>query len=182
MSDKNFDLKLTSDPVLYHRIKEQTDLYLELFQLLANEFTRQELSLIHTSSKGTKISNGYRLENSPYQVLDLIRDFDTESGFNIRILNWWGNGLFVFILYGNDTAIKMKASIKRLLKDYLVSDQKSPWDYKGIINKIPSQEIFINNPTSGFLQIYKKLNPEPDFHNTYSILEKEIRFIFDNHY
>jgi hypothetical protein len=182
MSDKIFDLELTSDPVLYHKIKEQTDLYLELFQLLANEFSHQDLSLIHATSKGTKVSNGYRLGNSPYQVLDLIRDFDSESAFNIRILNWWGNGLFFFILYGNGTAIKMEASIKRLLKDYLLSSQKSPWDYKEIINKIPNQEIYINNSTSGFLQLYKKLRLEPDFDKTYSILKKEIRFIFDNHH
>jgi hypothetical protein len=149
---------------------------------LANEFPHHELSLIHTKSKGAKISNGYRLDNSPYQVLDLIRDFDIESAYNIRILNWWGNGLFIFILYGNETKVKMEASIKRLLKDYLVSDQKSPWDYKGIIKEIPTQEIFISNSTSGFLQVYKKLKPEPEFHKTYSILEKEIRFIFDNHY
>jgi len=181
MSDKSFDLELTSDPVLFHRIKEQTDLYIHLFQDLANEFPAQELSLVHSSSKGAKISNGYRLDNCPYQVLDLIRDFSLETAFNIRILNWWGNGLFIFILYGKDTSKKMDASIRRLLKDYFASNQKSPWDYKEIINDIPSQEIPINDSGSDFLQVYKKLKAEQDYHKTYSILKKEIRFIFDNH-
>lgn len=182
MSEKSFDLELTLDPVLYHRIKEQTDLYIQLFQQLAEDFPQHELSLTHTSSKGLKITNGYRLDNCPYQVLDMIRDFDSNSAFNIRILNWWGNGLFVFILYGKDTSIKMEQSILRLLKSYRVSDQKSPWDYKKIINQTSSPKFEYIKPTSDFLQIFKRVILESDYPKTYSILKKEITFIFDNHY
>ncbi|WP_373520902.1 hypothetical protein [Aquiflexum sp.] len=182
MSDKNFDLDLILDPVLYHRIKEQTDLNLELFQQLAGEFSQEELSIIHTPSKGTKITNGYRLDNCPYQVLDLIRDFDPETAFNIRILNWWGNGLFVFVLYGKDTSIRMGDSIQRLSKHYFVSDQISIWDYKKIISNSLCKKNTDNNPTSDFYQIFKRIQPDVDFYKTYSILKKEITFIFDNHY
>lgn len=180
MSDTNFDLELTLDPVLFHRIKDQSDLYLQLFQKLAYEFPSQQLSFIHTSSKGTKTSNGYRLDNCPYQVLDIIRDFNLETAFNIRILNWWGNGLFIFVLYGKDTYKKMEKSINRLLKDYSIAEDKSPWNYKEIIRKETSKEIPSGN--LDFVQVYKKLKAEPDFHKTYAILKKEIRFIFDNHY
>ncbi|WP_373494179.1 hypothetical protein [Aquiflexum sp.] len=182
MSERNFDLDLTLDPVLYHRIKEQTDLYIQLFQQLAGDFPQQKLSLIHPTSKGTKVTNGYRLDNCPYQVLDIARDFDPATAFNIRILNWWGNGLFVFILYGKDTLIKMEESIRRLLKFYIVSDQKSPWDYKKIINKNPSTKIIQRNTSSDFFQIYRRIDIDPDFDKTYAILKKEITFIFDNHY
>lgn len=182
MSETNFDLELTSDPLLYQKIKEQTDLYLELFHQLAGEFSLEKLSLIHQQSKGTKITNGYRLDNCPYQVLDVIRDFDPETAFNIRILNWWGNGFFIFILYGNKTSFKMEESIQRLSKHYFVCDQKSPWDYKRIINKIPYKKITFTSPASDFFQIFRKLDPDRDFYKTYSILKKEITFIFDNHY
>lgn len=182
MPESNFDLDLIFDPVLYHRIKEQTDLYIQLFEQLAGELPHQELSLIHGSSKGTKITNGYRLDDCPYQVLDIVRDFNLETAFNIRILNWWGNGLYIFVLYGKNTSIIMKDSIDRMLKHYVVSDQKSPWDYKKIIRKTPSKKIGHINPTSDFIQIYKRLEPYRDFQKTYSILKKEITFIFDNHY
>ena len=180
MPEKKFDLELTLDPVLYHRIKEQTNLYIHLFQELANGFPSAQLSLIHTSSKGIKISNGYRLDNCPYQVLDIIRDFHLETAFNIRVLNWWGNGLFLFVLYGKDTSRKMDASIKRLLKDYFVAESESPWNYKEIVQKNPSKQI--PSEHLDFIQLFKKLVPEQDFQKTYSILKKEIRFILDNHY
>jgi hypothetical protein len=185
MTEKTFDLKLVEDKELFEKIKAQSDLYTRLFRLLADEFPQEMILNKHPGSKGSKISMGYRLENCPYQVLDIIRDFDENTGWNIRILNWWGHGLYLFILYGKSTYGKMKSSILRLDNSYKISDQTSPWEYKKMVAggiNIASLSKSNNISLSNYFQVFKKIETEPDFEKTYSILKKEIRFIFDNHF
>ena len=182
---ENFDLRLVEDHELFVKIKGQSDLYIRLFQLIADEFPQEMILTKHMGSKGNKISLGYRLENCPYQVLDIVRDFDENTGWNIRLLNWWGHGLYLFVLYGKSTFEKMKSSLQRLDNSYQISDQPSPWEYKKIIGGKKNIVSFstTNNPSlPNYIQVFKKIETDPDFEKTYSILKKEIRFIFDNHY
>src|SRR5690606_2286296 len=69
---------------------------------------------------------------------DIIRDFNKERGFNIRILNWWGRGLFICVFLGKDND-KLTKDLKFLsgmaFHGYLLSKSASPWDYKEIIDK-----------------------------------------------
>lgn len=185
MTEEYFDLKLFEDKELFEKIKAQSDLYTRLFQLIADEFPQEMIMTKHHGSKGSKISMGYRLENCPYQVLDMVRDFDENKGWNIRLLNWWGHGLYLFVLYGKSTFEKMNSSIQRLDNSYQISNQPSPWEYKKIVDggiNIASISNTNNPSLSRYFQVFKKIETEPDFEKTYSILKKEIRFIFDNHF
>ncbi|MCL6258279.1 hypothetical protein M3O96_04220 [Aquiflexum sp. TKW24L] len=152
---------------------------------MANEFTQKELLKFHSNSKGSKVSKGHNLENSPYQVLDLLREFDEQSGFNIRVLNWWGHGFFMFVYYGNLTAEKYQQSISRLKTTYMDCNHLSPWAYGQILSK---HEAYSNSDSdsiiekAGFLQFFKQIMPDPNFNKTYELIKKEIRFILENHY
>jgi hypothetical protein len=185
MSDVKLDLELLVNNTLFLKIREQSDLITDLFNNLANEFQQEDLLKFHGDSKGTKISKGYNLANSPYQVLDLVRDFDGSSGFNIRVLNWWGHGLFIFVYYGSATADKYKQATLRLEATYLDCNHPSPWAYGQILtnqrrDRKPDTHIKVKK--TGFLQFFKQIMPDPEFTKTYEVVKKEIRFVLDNHY
>lgn len=180
MSDLILDLELLKNNILFQKIKEQSDLIEGLFNGLANEFPQKELKEIHQNSKGTKISKGYNLENAPYQVLDLVRDFDGQTGFNIRVLNWWGNGLFIFIYFGGLTFEKNIESKSRLLSTYSDCNHPSPWAYGQIISKGVAIGGF-KTRKAGFYQFFKQIEPYSEFTKTYEAIKKEIRFVLDNH-
>lgn len=180
MSDLLLDLELLKNKTLFQKIKEQSDLAENLFNTLANDFPQKELLKIHKNSKGTKISKGYNLENAPYQVLDLVRDFDDQTGFNIRILNWWGNGLFIFVYFGALTFEKNLGSIPKLIPTYNDCNHPSPWAYGQIIST-EVQEVGLIPKKGGFKQFFKQIEPYPEFIRTYSEVKKEIRSVLDNH-
>jgi hypothetical protein len=185
MSGLIFDLELLKNNTLFQKIKEQSDLVEDLFLQLGNEFPQKDLLKIHENSKGTKISKGYNLGNSPYQVLDLIRDFDEKTGFNIRVLNWWGNGLYIFAYFGQLTFEKHIGSGSDLPGSYQNCNHPSPWAYGEIISKVIQKDIqekSLNPENKGFIQFFKQIEPYPDFTKTYNVVKKEIRFILDYHY
>lgn len=184
MSGLSIDLQLLKDKNLFQKLKAQTDVIEHLFALLANDFPQNELLKFHSNSKGTKISRGYNLENSPYQVLDLVRDFDKNSGFNIRILNWWGQGLFIFIYFGEQTFDKNSLSIKTLLETFSDCNHPSPWAYGQIIGnqrKVSSTNIQGDSEKKDFYQIFKQIDLDQEFSKSHLMLKREIRFILDNH-
>jgi len=184
MSGLSIDLRLLKDKNLFQKIKEQSDVIEHLFVLLSNDFPQNELLKFHPDSKGTKISKGYNLENSPFQVLDFVRDFDKNSGFNIRILNWWGQGLFIFIYYGNVTFAKNSQSIKTLLETFEDCNHPSPWAYGQIIGNqgiLSSSYIQADSDKKDFYQIFKKIDLDQEFSKSHAMLKREIRFILDNH-
>lgn len=180
MTELKLDLELLKNNTLFQKIKEQSDLVEDLFSSLANDFPQKELRKIHQNAKGTKISKGYNLENSPYQVLDLVRDFDEQTGFNIRVLNWWGNGLFIFVYFGGLTLEKYIGSLSELTASYKNCDHSSPWAYGQIISK-EVQEVGLKPKKDGFSQFFKQIDPDPEYSKTYSLIKKEIRFVLDNH-
>lgn len=184
MSEVNFDLELLANNSLFQKIKEQTNLIEDLFHGLANDFPQSELLQLHPNSKGTKISKGYNLEKAPYQVLDLIRDFDGESGFNIRVLNWWGHGLYIFVYFGSVSSQKYKKLILELETTYRDCNHPSPWAYGQILSTVvPEGNSGIDKKVekTDFLQFFKQIKLYPDFTKSYEAVKKEIRFILDNH-
>lgn len=177
------DLGLIGNRQLFLHLKSQSDLILEVFQRLANEFPQSRLLEFHPQAKGAKVSKGYRLENCHYEVLDLFRDFDPESGFNIRILQWWGHGLYFFVQIG---AGKIELVLPKIsgAKDYFTSPHPEPWDYSSVLEKRVkwySGSIKEKVPAGRFFQLFKKIEISEDPQTLFEVLKLEILSIIDNH-
>lgn len=102
MEEGKINLHILEDENLFlgiHRLKTQ---FVSLFSGIANQISDQELAIFHPAAQGSKITKGNELQHCPYQVLDLVRNFDKKEGFNIRFLNWWGNGLYVLVFFGSE--------------------------------------------------------------------------------
>ncbi len=140
---------------------QQSSLLTSSFTHISNRFPQSRLKAIFPNSKGSKISKGYNLGGFPYQVLDLVRDFDKKDGFNIRLLAWWGNGLFVFLTYGYAYANSKISVMKRLQSDFKLANPDLLFDYPKLIK----QAVFPIDSTidaqitdSKVVQLWKPLN------------------------
>ena len=156
------DLKLWLDKDIIPRQNRLKALFLEMLAHVGNSFDLKKLSEIHNPSRGIKLSKGNDLVGFPYQVLDLIRDFDTDKGLNIRVLNWFGHGLFLFVLLGKNHP---KSPFEKLSGNNWLFDQSpTPWDYPEILLNNGSTE----SPTdfdlknSTFCQWHKKIQSTDD--------------------
>src|SRR5690606_14720249 len=101
------------------------------------EISLDYLQVLHPQSQGIKISKGNELQHCPYQVLDLIRDFDKHMGFNIRVMNWWGRGLFIFVfLGGNHANANPQGAFVSTLSSLgqSLTTTASPWQYARIFD------------------------------------------------
>src|SRR5690606_11757488 len=119
----------------------------------------------------------------PYQVLDIIRDFNKERGFNIRILNWWGRGLFIFVFLGkdNDKLIKDLNFLSGMVfHGYLLAKSVSPWDYKEMIDKGNLESLSrpdqLNHHLQQFhhIQLVKKVVYPEDYNLLKPILKEQV--------
>lgn len=133
MSDKSIqlDLSLWKDKKLVIRQNQLKNAFWQLFSELGNSTVAKEIGKFHSPNKGVKLSKGNDLLGFPYHVLDLIRDFDHRHGLNIRILNWFGHGMFIFILCGK--ANLLANSDFYLKNKFKYSLSPTPWDYPEII-------------------------------------------------
>lgn len=177
------DLGLIGNGQLFLHLKSQSDLMVEVFQRLANEFPQSRLIKFHPQAKGTKVSKGYRLENCPYEVLDLCRDFDPESGFNIRILQWWGHGLYFFVQIGLEKIEHVLPKIREG-KDFFFSPHLDPWDYGNVVEKKikwSSAQNIPEIPKAHFFQIFKEIAVPEEAETLFEMLKREILLIIDNH-
>ena len=130
-------VNLLGNRPLFEEIHELKSFFIFLFSDLANEIPPKELLALHPTSQGLKISKGNELQHCPYQVLDIVRDFDKEQGFNIRILNWWGHGLFIFVYFGRyNERLLLNVDFFDIMhfQGYLLAKTASPWDYKNMIH------------------------------------------------
>lgn len=137
-------LKLLNDRSVFEEISNLKLFFVSVFSQVGNDFSTNDILQIHPGSKGLKISRGNELLSCPYQVLDIVRDFDMNKGFNIRILNWWGRGLFVFVFFGYENRFLIEDS--RFLSwlqhhEYLLAKSGSAWDYEQIIDKNQTEPI-----------------------------------------
>jgi hypothetical protein len=122
---KELDLKLWLDQSLILRQNQLKADFLDLFEQLGNSVTNGELTDFFSNSKGKKISKGNQLLGFPYFVLDLIRDFDLETGCTIRFVSWFGHGLFCCVFFGK----KLNFPSEPFLKEgFHLGDSNTPWD------------------------------------------------------
>lgn len=129
---KPLDLDLWLNADLIQRQNILKNQFLAVLEEVSAAVSLEDLRLISTDSKGVKISKGNALLDFPFQVLDIIRDFDPNTGINIRLLNWIGVGFFSFVLLGaqrnNPAAIFLDLGY-----GYGLSDDK--WDYENVVMK-----------------------------------------------
>lgn len=150
--------KIVSNPDLFNKIHEAKEIYTGIFSSIANDLNQADWKNFHRPYKGIKISKGNELQHCPYQVLDIIRDFDLETGLNIRVLNWWGRGVHIFVLFGEKNIL---ASDERRInafihsEGYSISAVQSLWDYPKIIDE--GQNFKPNDPSYSFKDHLYKL-------------------------
>ena len=142
------DLSLWLDKELILRQNQLKSSFLSLLEEISNAIPNEELNKVHKTSRGKKISKGNDLIGFPYQVLDLIRDFSSDSSCNIRLLNWFGHGFFVMLLLDKKSSVNPEHLIKSGFR-YGLTD--SPWDFP---------ELIIGKNHSDDLTKYQQLSPD----------------------
>lgn len=172
--------RLLEDRSLWQEINQQTALFLELFTEISNQYPQKQLLIKFPQSRGSKVTKGLQLHGFPYQVLDMVRDFDQEIGFNLRILNWWGNGLFLIILGGKSYTTQLRKAYTDKLLDYWISNHPEIWEYEKILwtPKEKNQKIHIEKPNSR-VQLFKKIELLESLQETKTVLIKEIDRIME---
>ncbi len=156
------DLGLWKNSDLIRRQNLLKSQFIEILEEVANAIPIQDLSKISPRSRGSKISKGNDLLGLPYQVLDLVRDFDSLEGVNIRLLNWFGKGFFITILLGKN---KANPAIPLLEQGFSFGMSENKWDYP---------ELILNNNQTQDLELILKSNLE--FHlwiKTFKVTEKQ---------
>lgn len=165
---KLLDLELWSNEELIRKQNRLKLIFHELLGELGNEFSNQILQDLHFPSKGKKVTQGNDLIGLPYQVLDLIRDFDFDQGLNIRVLNWFGKGIYLFVLCGKESF--QEWDLKEL--DFEPCQSPSPWDYSEIIEKSSK-----GGGELDYIQWFKELPIDPETSKCLILWKKEIESI-----
>lgn len=176
-------MQLLNNRSFFEEIHQLKSFFTQLFSDLANDISTDDLLAVHPSSKGMKISKGNELAHCPYQVLDIVRDFDREIGFNIRVLNWWGRGLYIFIFLGKNNPKLMGDPLfisQMQANGYLMSKTLSPWDYQGMIDDgevgpiLNFEELLSNLQDFTYLQLVKKVNYPESLADIKAVLDGEL--------
>jgi hypothetical protein len=142
----SLDLSLWKDKNLVIRQNQLKGAFWKLFSGLGNSAIAKEIGWFHTPNKGIKLTKGNDLLGFPYHVLDLIRDFESENGLNIRILNWFGHGMFLFILFGKNNLLSNSDFYSENGFKYSLST--TPWNYPELI----LSDNYTENPNSELLK------------------------------
>ncbi|WPR73643.1 hypothetical protein [Algoriphagus sp. NG3] len=176
-NQQNLDLELWLDQDIIPRQNRLKAKFWEILGEVANTVDAQELRRIHSSSRGAKLSRGNDLLGYPYQVLDLIRDFNVDKGMNIRLLNWFGHGVFIFVLIGKNHG---SPPHRELIANHWAFDlSSSPYDYPDIILNHAFTTSFsedtIHNST--FCQWHKSIELSNDTIATEFIISNELKKI-----
>jgi hypothetical protein len=130
---KKLDLDLWLDQSLFQRQNQLKADFLGLFEQLGNSVTNEELTYFFSNSKGKKISKGNQLQGSPYFVLDLIRDFDSDSGCTIRFVSWFGHGLYCCVFLGKHVLQPDRFFVEN---GFLLGRNDLPWDLAAQVDRI----------------------------------------------
>jgi len=171
------DLELwLNQPLLIRQNQLKADL-LCLFEDLANSVTNEELRDFFPAAKGKKISKGNQLAGFPYLVLDLVRDFDLDSGTVIRLVSWWGHGLYLCVFFG--ATLPKAPSAYFLSEGFSLGKTENPWDLPSLILPGNSSACLeeIRTHEVGFQLWFKEIKLQPDREANTLLLEKEIRKI-----
>jgi hypothetical protein len=192
MSTLDEDLAIFANKELFEKIHQAKNTFIRLLENISNRIHINALNSTHLSHKGIKISKGNALERCPYQVLDVIRDFDPEYGLNIRLLNWWGYGMFLLILIGRNNFSPTKSKLLSAdlsSRGFIISDTSSPFSYKEIVadyheRKNLPVDLKIVWSSLNRLQMVKQLTFGIDFSQTEEKLYSEINqvlIVIQNH-
>lgn len=167
------DLKLWADKSLVQRQNQLKSRFWTLFGELGDLFSDENLAQIQTDHKGKKLSKGNDLLGFPYHVLDLVRDFDEKKGCNIRLLNWFGHGIFLFVY------LSPFKDAEGFQKDgsFQLSSTENIFDYAGMIleKKSKAFKSLSKISSNGFSVLFKRLEIDEDQSVTLAHLEKEIK-------
>ncbi|RZS96354.1 hypothetical protein [Cecembia calidifontis] len=150
---------------LFRRFHEQVKIIQDVFTEIANHFPQEKLKQYFVQAKSCKVSKGNQLGFLPYQVLDIVRDFDPLTGFNIRLLNWWGNGFYIFLTYGSQIKQQYKNAWISKFDDFHISFTETPYDYPQVEKNsliLNEKNITLAINSSNQLQIWKKLDISED--------------------
>ncbi|WP_154856924.1 hypothetical protein [Cyclobacterium xiamenense] len=128
-------LSITRERELFEKISAAKKLFVTIFSEVGNRVGSVDLTEIHAGQKGIKISKGNELQHCPYQVLDIIRDFDPESGLNIRVLHWWGRGLFLQLYLGRIHPFLRTSQVEKLTQYEFNLCKADRWNYQQIIDQ-----------------------------------------------
>lgn len=173
---KPIDLALWLNADLIQRQNQVKTQFISVLMDVGNSFTVDEFSKISSRNRGIKLSKGNDLVGFPYQALDLIRDFDSKNGANIRILNWFGNGLYITVLLGNER----KNPINEFLEcGFYFGLSENLWDYPDLIwNKnFTTEENEINGTELGFYHWIQEFKVDSQLTNLKEKLIIEIKKI-----
>lgn len=170
----DLDLWLNADLIRRQNLlKSQLTAVLEE---IGNDIPAHGLIRVSPNSRGMKISKGNDLLGFPYQVLDLIRDFDPAEGVNIRLLNWFGNGFFITVLIGK----KRINPIKQFLEmDFSFGQSENQWDYPDLIltKNVTSDPDKISKSELEFHHWIKQIDPLPDPQTFVQYLSRQLKKI-----
>jgi hypothetical protein len=170
---ENLDLELWLDTSLLRRQNQLKADFLNLFEELGNSVTNEELVHFFPNSKGKKISKGNQLQGFPYFVLDLIRDFDLECGCNIRLVSWFGNGLYCCVFIGKKLNFPSEFWLNA---GFHLGDTQHPWDLPAQIEKLKS--LPNNLPMDHEAKLWiKEINPPANRELALQLLKEEVNKI-----
>jgi hypothetical protein len=174
MSNPHIDLDLWLDKSIVDRQKHLKAQCIEILEGIGNSLTNDDLRLTHPTSRGKKISKGSDLLGYPYLVLDLIRDFNPETGLNIRVLNWFGHGLFIMVFLGKETDI---FSDSLLANGFEFGLTDKPWDFGKLIlmRSTTRDRRDIQNHKERFRIWIKKINHVSEINLLTNEILKEVK-------
>jgi hypothetical protein len=187
MENEELELELFNNKFLFEKIHVLKSQFANLLTEISNAFPQEKLLQVYPSSKGTKVSMGNELQHCPYQVLDIFRNFDKANGHNIRVLNWWGHGLYLFVHFGKNPSRELvdhSGYEKFIEQQYALTTGSSPWDYQGIIQKSslsrPTDLESVKSVFSqfGYLQWLKEIPLEKNYGKLKDTLLRELESLF----
>lgn len=151
------DLQLWLNEDLIRRQNFLKNQFIHIYREVGNALLNHNLKGLSPNPASPKISRGNDLNGLPYQVLDLIRDFDPLEGANIRLLNWFGVGCFITLLLGKNTSNPVSLLLQ---EDFLFGLSENQWNYQDLILKRNQTDdpLVIANTNLGFHHWIKPLN------------------------
>jgi hypothetical protein len=76
-------------------------------------------------------------------VLDLIRDFDLETGCNIRFVSWFGHGLYCCVFLGKTQLLPDQSFVKN---GFQLGRNDLPWDLAAQVEWIQAGTTTLDYP------------------------------------